>query len=154
MTGTSGGAASWRNIADQLTPNQIAHMETLERYIADQPDGLLYFARRYATENLRHNVMFGHIKPPRDAAHCFGWQQDDDDDGKWFREFWGEQTNPRGVGLLLAVTGRQFSDGHCERTGLMVAGKRINQLTATQALELARLLIRAAMEIEQGATDG
>jgi hypothetical protein len=150
MTDTSGNPANWRDIADQLTPHQIAHMETLERHIADHPDGLLYFARRYAAENLRHSVMFGHIKPPPDAAHCFGWQQAGDDDARWFREFWGEQIQPGDVGLLLGLTGRQFSDGRCERTGVMVAGKHINQLTAAQARELARLLVEAAVEIEQG----
>jgi hypothetical protein len=147
MTYASGDAASWRDIADQLTPDQVAHMESLQPQFEDKPDALLFLARHEAAENLRSSVMFGHIKPPPDSKWCFRWQQDDD--AVWFREFWGEETHLEGASILIAVTGRQFNDGHCETTGVTIAGQAINKLTAAQARELARLLVDAADEIER-----
>ena len=54
-------AATWRDLAQHLTPEQIAELERLERrrdtgdtrpfLPRELPDALLFFARHYAAEN-------------------------------------------------------------------------------------------------------
>lgn len=141
MTDTAGSAA-WRAIADQLTPDQIEELETFEQGTDLEPDHLLYFARQYAAANLHHSVEFGHIEPPPDAARCFAWQQQDDSD-LWSREFWGEYAQPEDAKAGVFVSGRQVSDGNCERWVAIVVN-RMARLTPAQARELARLLVEAA----------
>ena len=123
----------------QLTPDQIAELQSYEEHTGLESDDLLYFARTDAAANLHHSVEFGHIEPPPDAVRCFRWQPEEGGD-VWFCEFWGESSQPRDAGVVVFVSGRQFSDArHCER-GVTIAVNRLAHLTAIQARELADLL--------------
>ena len=80
-------ATTWRELADQLRPEQIAN-RTAERggYAAAS---VLFTARVWAAENMSDAAMFGHIAPPPDAAKCYGWQRGDGE--LWSRKWEGPQ---------------------------------------------------------------
>lgn len=88
-------ARTWRDLADQLTPEQIAILEDHERHRRDygtpwsDPEQL-DIARRYAQQNLTDEVLFGHIAPPADATRTTGWWRDRHDN--WTRGFHGTQS--------------------------------------------------------------
>ena len=74
-------ARTWRDLADQLTPEQIAILEDHERHRRDygtpwSDSEQLDIARRYARQNITDEVLFGHIAPPADATRTNGWWRD------------------------------------------------------------------------------
>jgi hypothetical protein len=87
MTNTDDTASSWRDLADQLRPDEIMRLDQQERS-GETEAWLLGAARALARENLA-DVMFGHVADPPDAETLFGWQTGDD--GVSFREFKGGQ---------------------------------------------------------------
>jgi hypothetical protein len=103
----------WRDLADQLRPDQIRDLEHLES-LRDAPETVLDFARDYVAENLTNLVEFDGIEPPRDAVRTHGWEARYD--GRWFREFEGP---PITIGEVSAfVMGRLLRDGLSERADL------------------------------------
>src|SRR5262249_25573448 len=108
MTRPDHTAASWRDVAEQLTPEQAAQFELLERS-GDDAATLLAMAREQAADNAR-GVMAGDIPAPPDAMHVYGWQTYGE---RTWREFDGS-TRQVGSAVIL-VRGQQFSDGRCER---------------------------------------
>ena len=61
-------ARTWRDLADQLTAEQIAILEDHERHRRDygtpwSDSEQLDIARRHARQNLTDEVLFGHIAP-------------------------------------------------------------------------------------------
>jgi hypothetical protein len=76
-------ATSWRDLADQLTPDQIAELEYCER--EQVPPGLvspahqLRAARKLAELNIAQ-AMFADIAPPADViGEIADWMDYDDD---------------------------------------------------------------------------
>jgi hypothetical protein len=134
-------AASWREIANQLTPEQAAHFEMLERS-GDDPATLLATARELAAENTT-GVRSGEIVAPPDVAQTYGWQAHGD---RVWREFDGSTVR---VGeAVIRVVGRQFSDGTCERW-ISLSATHDEEFGAEQARELAAALWAVADEAEQ-----
>ncbi|HME49685.1 hypothetical protein [Mycobacterium sp.] len=139
-------AQSWRDIKDQLTEDQYAHLAALED-AGGQPDALLLEARELAAENeaedVAEEVWFAQVEPPPEAKLVFGWQSDADEG--WFREF--SCLTTRVGGVAMHVAGRQFSDDRCERRIDLWADDP-SKLTAAQGRELAAALIEAADMID------
>jgi hypothetical protein len=71
----------------------------------------------------------------------------------WFREFWGELSEPKDANVIVFVKGRQFNDEHCER-GVAVKGDGTDCLTADQSRELARLRAQADTRRDRGCRAG
>jgi hypothetical protein len=137
-------ATTWRELADQLRPEQIAELDGWERggYAAAS---VLFTARVWAAENMSDAAMFGHIAPPPDAAKCYGWQPGDGE--LWSRAWEGPQH--RVAAVTFYVSGRQFGDGNCERGEIIVEVTGTPRaLTPAQARELADDLLAAAGEID------
>lgn len=134
-------SSSWRDIADQLTPEQSADFEMLERS-GDDPTTLLATARELAAANTGV-VASSEIATPADAVHVYGWQTYG---GRTWREFNGSM---RRVGsAAIHVRGRQFSDGRCERW-ISLSATLDEEFQAAQARELAAALESVADETER-----
>ena len=134
---------TWRDLSDQLAPEQCADLAALEDAGA-APDTLLLKARELAGENVAEAVMFGELDPPPDADRVFGWQADAGQG--WFREFSCPTTRIGGVAMHVA--GRQFNDDRRELWIDVWADDR-SKLTPAQARQLGAALIAAADELNR-----
>lgn len=140
MTTSDGTAQTWRDLADQLTAAQIAHLERLE---LDDPQTLLEKARQWAAKNTTAAAAsFNDVPPPAGAVRTFGWQRD----SNWFRDF--EGTKRCAGQTRVHVFGRQQADGSARRW-IAVYTRRLDALNAAAARELAAALNDAADEIER-----
>jgi preprotein translocase subunit SecD len=141
MTRPDSTPASWREVAAQLTPEQSAQFELLDRS-GDDPAALLAMARELVANDVT-GVKSGEIAPPADAARLYGWQTYGE---RTWREFDG---STRQVGsAVIHVRGQQFSDGRCERW-ISVSASTDEEFQAEQARELAAALRAAADETER-----
>lgn len=139
MTTSDDTAQTWRAVADQLTPAQIAQLERLER---DEPQTLLEMARQWAAENTTTAEPLDDVAPPAGAVRTFDWQRD----SNWFRDF--EGTTRRGGLARVQISGRQQADGSIRRW-ITVHTRHLDALDPTAARELAGLLTEAADEMER-----
>lgn len=127
-------ATTWRDLADQLTAEQIAELEYLESEqlppgIAS-PQNYLNHARKLAELNLARSV-FADIAPPGDARNGIGdWI--DFGRGLYQRMFTAWESPRRDV----AIFGMQFNDGRVERH-IVDRGDDDGPMTAQQAREKA-----------------
>jgi hypothetical protein len=85
-------ATTWRDLADQLTPEQVEKLAAIERH-SDMPADemtatLLNGAREWATCNVVDHVAFGDVEPPPDATHCY---LEEMHPGAWARCFDGTE---------------------------------------------------------------
>lgn len=143
-------ATSWRDLADQLTPRQIAALEHLERSTAahsphvDVRAELLEAARDEAAHNLVI-ARFADVPVPAGAETDDSWSRDES--GEWSRAVvWREFPSVGGVGL--AVDGRQTSTGEVTPPQITVFADLGAQLTGAEARELAAQLLEAADKLE------
>jgi hypothetical protein len=112
-------AATWRNLTDQLTPEQIeklAVMEQRSRMSAEETArALLEGAREAATGNVIDSVIFGDVERPADARRFYTWE-DQWETGLWMRSFEGTERNiGPGVHRGLSVPGRTYPAKHHHR---------------------------------------
>jgi hypothetical protein len=139
-------ASTWRDLADQLTPEQIAELE----YCGSReqiPPGMaeprhhLNHARKLAELNIAQ-AMFADIAPPPDAVG----KPDDwmDYDGENYQRMFASWTHPV---LDVSVLGLQFSDGRIER--YILCGVDTDEMTAERSRQLAAALIDAAAQLER-----
>jgi hypothetical protein len=137
-------AATWRDLADQLTPEQIAELEYCEREgvppgIADAGHQLNH-ARKLAELNLAR-AMLADVPPPPDAiGEIDEWMDWDADLYQRTFESWKHPA------CEVSVLGQQFSDGRVERYILCDADT--NELSAERAREIGAALMAAADEID------
>ncbi|MHC9294172.1 hypothetical protein ACRCUN_17045 [Mycobacterium sp. LTG2003] len=141
-------AAGWRDLADQLTPEQIARLERVEHLELPASDGgrawlLLDQAREHARGNLADAARFGHVARPIGAAYVWHWEQDER--SQWFRQFDG--TRRVAGGFSVSIDGRQYPDGSVFRT-IAVQGDEREEFDLAGARQFAAELIAAADEIE------
>jgi enoyl-CoA hydratase/carnithine racemase len=144
MTSHENTSATWRGVVDQLTPEQAARFELLERS-DDDPATLLAMAREMAADNVTAGVVVlsGEIAVPPDAVRTYGWQTYG---GRTWREFDG---STRRVGdATIRIVGRQFGDGTCERW-IGLSATYDEEFQAAQARELAAALQAIADETER-----
>jgi hypothetical protein len=147
-------ATTWRELADALTPEQIAYIEHWERHpelppMADgssrsaekHADGLLFTAREYVGANAAA-VMFADIAPPPEEGQHYPWSEHAD--GTWTRFFVGTTRNLGDVEVM--INGIQSSDGSISRT---INANAVDDLDASQARRLAALLVETADELDR-----
>jgi len=139
MTRPDDTSQTWRDLADQLTPAQIAELERLEH---DESKTLLELARRWAAEKMTDAVLFCDVAPPAGAVRSFPWQLDKN----WFRDF--EGTTRRSGQARVHIYGRQQADG-LSRRWIAVKAHHLDGLDASAARELAAALADAADEMER-----
>jgi hypothetical protein len=139
MTTHDKTAHTWRDVADQLTAEQIAQLERIE---SDEPQTLLEMAREWAANNITAAVPLDDVAPPAGAVRTFHWQLD----SNWFRDF--EGTKHRGGQAHVQIYGRQQADGSTRRW-IAVHTRHLDGLDAAAARELAAALTEAADEIQR-----
>jgi hypothetical protein len=146
-------ATTWRELADALTPQQIAYIEDWERRpdIPPLADGsaktddahqraLLFTAREFVGSNAAAS-LFADIAPPPEEGHHYPWENIGDD--TWTRFFVG--TSRKLGDVEVFISGIQSSDGAISRAIGVSAGE---DMGATEARHLAALLIEAADELD------
>ena len=144
---TGDNATTWRDLADQLTPEQVAELDYCEREQippgAATPLGHLNHARKLAELNIAR-AMFADIAAPAEAiGDVDDWM--DWDDAVYQRMFtaWSHHVDAVSVDVL----GMQFSTGHIERW--IVDTGRDDPMTAGQARQRAAALLDAADELDR-----
>ncbi len=94
-------ATTWRDLADQLTPEQIAELEYCDREEIPpgvaSAEGHLFRARKMAELNIAR-AMFADVAPPVDAIQVEAWM--DWGDGEYQRTF------SRGPGMTMVCRSR------------------------------------------------
>jgi hypothetical protein len=166
MPTTDNAATTWRDLADQLSKEQIGELvgresdpDRLAR-ICGNPDRrwtadlLLKTARRYVAHNLGVTLI-GDVAPPPDAVRVYEWADADTPDP--FRLFEASRRVVV-VGTLrydseveVATEGTQHADGAVEREIKVHQLHGDDVLTAQQARELAVALVEAADELDRWA---
>jgi hypothetical protein len=161
---------SWRDLADQLTRQQIAELEscahsnkrTVElRYAENGPrwvdrgprwddDALLHKARDYAEENLS-DALYAHVPPPAGVVDLWGhWA--DEGDGIEQRRFDGASRRielRRGEDALVTIWGSQYPDGHADREIRLCNSDSDATMTLAQARQLGHAILDACNEAQQ-----
>lgn len=163
MTTDDHKATSWRDLADQLTPEQIARFDYAEQLcmtgahlafpqndrsktIADMLDGVLKEARWEAQQNLTDAHTFGHV--PRPAGVESADHEEDDATGTWTRRLSvsSRSVDRAGADSTVYVDGVQSADGTVEWSLYVLADDR-EPLTSDQARKFAAM-ITAADELD------
>ena len=144
-------AATWRDLAGQLTPEQIAAYEHREQtWRAPDQDVaafLLADARREAEANTVDRERFGHIPGPAGARRVFHWELDGDAGG-WRREFQGRTWR---VGpLSVAIEGYQFENGRIRQRAVVEAGDLFD---ADELRQIAEVILAAAEQLDPATED-
>ena len=164
MTTDNDNAATWRDLADQLTLEQISRFEHAEQLcmtsahlafpqndrsktIADMLDGVLE-ARWEAQQNLTDAHTFGHVPLPRGLESADHWEFDDT--GTWTRRLSvsSRTLDQRGADSTVYVDGVQSTDGTVEWSLYVLADDR-EPMTSDQARQFAAMLIEAANELDR-----
>jgi hypothetical protein len=142
-------ATTWRDLADQLTPDQIAELEYCEREQvppgAFSAQGQLNCARSMAQHNIIQ-ALCADVPVPADATG---------DVNDW--EEWEGGGHARMYTCSLRATdkmsaeivGIQHDDGRIERFILANDPNRDGSMTAAQARQFAALLVEAADEMDR-----
>lgn len=140
-------ATSWRDLADQLTPQQVARAEKFEREGIGTPaelaDFLLYEAKEHAAKNIVDKERFGNVPAPADQLRIWHWEQAAD--GSWSREFDGTS---RDLGTsCVSIVGVQRDNGSIERW-VHVDINDSTELYPQSLRDLAAALVTSADELE------
>lgn len=142
-------ATTWRDLADELTPQQVEDFAYRETVIEPGPDRTALFlqqARRHVEGNRIDRERFGHVPAPAGARRVWHWEVDRQEGG-WHREFEGREWKVAAVSLF--VQGRQFPDATVHAEVTLDATAAI--LGAEELRALAAVLCEAAQELEGGA---
>ena len=139
-------ATTWRDLADQLTPEQVAELEYCERedYAPDlaSPGNHLNHARKLVELNLAR-AMYADVAPPAEAiGEVDQWTDIGDDE--YQRQFtsWRRQVDDASV----EVFGLQSHDGRIDREIVIDARGCYDASTARQ---IAAALVEAADELDR-----
>lgn len=143
-------ATTWRDLADQLTPEQIESYERTEQYFRSQgipaataTIALLEYARSDIGGNLA-DAAYGDVPAPPGSISVDKWMDHTEFGlarGVGWREFHGPD-------LYVDIDGWQKCDGTAvpEISVYLDEGQK---LTSAQARSLAVLLVRAADELDR-----
>jgi hypothetical protein len=145
---TDNTAHTWRDLADQLTPEQVTTLDRIEADLLARgapadivATVLLDHARYNAQHNLADTAMFGHLPAPAVARFLSHFEKNST--GSWLRRFDGAIRDIDDI--RVEVIGIQHGDGTIDRA-VCVNGE---ELTSSQARELAKALVAAANEADQ-----
>lgn len=139
-------ATTWRDLTDQLTPQQIAELEYCELHqippgLADPRQGQLNCARAMARQNLI-DALCDDVPVPVDCHGTVGQWTDLDDEG--FGRMY--TIAMREVdGMTVETVGWQYDDGSCRDRSVML---RDEEVGPDEARRLAAALIAAADELD------
>lgn len=152
-TTPDGAATTWRELTDQLSPEQIAYLEDWESRPNEPPrlDGsprppeqhrqtLLRMAREFATQNTAATYFADVPLPPEDGHH-YPWEHYGD--GNWCRLFVG--TRRQAGDAEVSIRGTQSSAGAISRS---ITIDKSDDIDPAQARALAAALLAAADEID------
>ncbi|MEZ0366125.1 hypothetical protein ACAG26_20830 [Mycobacterium sp. pUA109] len=145
-------ATSWRDLADQLTPGQVADLQqwdTNPRRPGRHDAAMLGCARDFAKRNLLHTVHHD-VPPPPDASSVSDWE-DATDGGDVCRFFIG---TVRGTAVRVESFGFQYPGGDVKERGIFIADRTAPdhvtiEIDADVARRLAADLLAAAAELDQ-----
>lgn len=135
VTPSADTAQSWRDLAEQLTPEQIADVTA----VADESYRLPY-ALRLCQLNKARNTLADMELPPDASGEVSEWDEWDCD-GTYYRSYtaWAHPT------VDVYVFGTQDSHGNVTRSIACTP----DELAADQARDLAAALHQAAYELER-----
>jgi hypothetical protein len=147
-------ATTWRDLADALTPDQVAYLENWESRpdlppqaagsappAADHARALLFTARQDADQNAAE-TYFADVEPLVEPGEHYPWESDGE--GNWSRFF---LSTTRQLGdTRMMISGFQSSDGTITRS---IGVDATDTLTADQARELAGMLLEVADEVDR-----
>jgi hypothetical protein len=143
---------TWRDLADQLTAQQVAALEWQESRgedcVPDEPDAyrdwLITQARDYIAGNEHDAELSARIQPPAGATSIGGWDNIDPKTDRLLRSIrWANF--PAGPAFSVAVDGFQDETGAVDGPHISVYGLEDGpDLEAADALRLARALVAAA----------
>jgi hypothetical protein len=155
MTIHDDNATTWRDLADPLTPQQIAELEYCER--EQVPPGLaspqhrLNGARAMSRENIVHALCADIAAPADSIDEPSGWIEWDH--GDYCRMFTSTATRTvAGANITVSVLGNQYYDGRTERwirIDESAFSDADSGMTAEQAHALSVALAEAADAMEQ-----
>lgn len=139
---------TWRDIADQLSPTQVGHLEWLEQDplngLLNKPAQHLVLARGWASENLEQS-LHADVAPPADAVDVGPWLKSSA--GVRTRSYRSVMTGIARLDITLELRGSQYTDGRIQ-CRLSLAGGSLDDLDAAAARELAAALVAAADRAE------
>lgn len=149
-------ATTWRDLTDQLTPEQVRRFEHHERLALnsiaagrnpnetadDIARGFLTEARWEAEQNLTDAMISVPVPPGAESAEHWG----DGADG-WTRMLHGPSRVVEGFDATVYRTGLQTQDG-AVTWSLYVHVADSDDMTAAQVRQLAAALVEAADELE------
>lgn len=146
----NGNATTWRDLVDQLTPEQVAELEYCEQEQIPpgvfSPETQLNCARAMARHNITQALCADVALPPHVGGDVCDWEEWGDGYGRLYT------VSVREVGgLTVEVLGVQFDDG---RTELSVLAREADHMSGEQARQLAAMLVEAADEMDRLATGG
>jgi hypothetical protein len=166
MTTDDDNATTWRHLADQLTPEQIARFEHAEQIcmtgahlvfpqndrsetLSSMLKGVLKEARWEAQQNLTDAHTYGHVPLPAGVGVESAEHWEADDTGTWTRRLSvSSRTLDRpGADSTVYVDGVQSTDGTVEWSLYVLADER-EPMTADQARHFAAMLTEAADELD------
>jgi hypothetical protein len=172
-------ATTWRELCDQLTPEQVAALEASEQhhrataallpagYPYDWPPRsereiaviLLDRARVYAGDNLGAKLI-GDVAPPAGVEELFEWREARFGVDSACRYFLGSKRvvgrdGPYDEDIRVQIDGtQQGADGDVTRHIMVIEGDHERlELSSDHARQLGRALIAAADEVEELAVD-
>lgn len=137
-------AKTWRDLADQLSPEQIVWLEGFER---DNPDtaetgaSMLDLTREWAAANLAAVAVFGGVPMPADAVKVS--LPSLDEGGLWQRLFSG--TTRTVADFEVFIEGEQMPSGAAHRW-IALDAESVPSVGGTLTVELARTLAAALIE--------
>lgn len=156
---------TWRDLADQLTPEQVARFDRLEQLcrtdvhkvfpnedhdqvVADILDTMLDGARHDAASNLIDSHQFGHVPMPPAVESAEHWEQDEDT-GAWTRRLAVSTRSVEGAAddATVFVDGVQSADGSVVWSLYALAGD-CEPLTVEQGRQYAAMITEAADKVD------
>jgi hypothetical protein len=156
MTPPDGTAATWRDLADQLTPEEREVFEDLERDGQGRiPAHVLLDYARHGIDGRVADMAYGDVPAPAAAARVGRWEKNLKRDG-WSRSVVWRSYSGGAADLRLAeshisveVDGHQQCDGSFTRRVSLWGVDEGGELTSDQARAVAALLTLAADELDR-----
>ncbi len=151
-------AATWRDLADALTPDQFAYLETWEAHpeIPPMTDGhpapygqhqaVLLFAAREMVESDAAAALYADVTSPPGATFVDQWQQWGDSYSRVF-----EGTKRAVDDWIVEIGGVQYCDGRVEWSVRAVGtggDSRDGYMSPALAPRIARALLDAVEELD------
>lgn len=148
-------APTWRDLVDELTPEQVAKLTKFESASPGSADEvtelLLETARDHVRKNRNDKVLFGHLPAPVDKVDLWHWEKSDS--GYWSREFTG--TARKAGAVNVSITGVQRTNGSILRRANLYVDEGADPLLSPDELRaVAAELVAAADEMDALSAEG